>query len=159
MTKEEEAHSYGRHLSSAHCCLEHTGHSNGSLVSYSEWSSVDRKESFVGGLIFLALLVGIMVMFPPSAIIIIPFVVISILVGLGMRSIGESMTEPVRSEVRESAERIAVAIESLRSEHDHLDTEPEDEDESGAEPEIDPPATKELMEEIEGFLQKGSTGG
>ena len=156
MTKEEEAHSYGRHLSSAHCCLEHTGHSNGSLVSYSEWSSVDRKESFVGGLIFLALLVGIMVMFPPSAIIIIPFVVISILVGLGMRSIGESMTEPVRSELHDSAERIAAAIESLRSEHDHPDTEPEDEDEIGTESEIDPPATQELMEEIESFLQEGS---
>jgi len=110
----------------------------------------------VGGLIFLALLVGIMVMFPPSAIIIIPFVVLSILVGLGMRSIGESMTEPVRSELHDSAERIAEAIESLRSEHDHLDTEPEDEDESETEPEIDPPATKELMEEIEGFLQEGS---
>ena len=159
MTKEEEAHSYGRHLSSAHCCLEHTGHSNGSLVSSSEWSSVDRKESFVGGLIFLALLVGIMVMFPPSAIIIIPFVVLSILVGLGMRSIGESMTEPVRSELHDSAERIAEAIESLRSEHDHPDTEPEDEDESGTEPESDPPATKELMEEIEGFLQGNTTGG
>ena len=156
MTKEEEAHSYGRHLSSAHCCLEHIGHSNGSLVSSSEWSSVDRKESFVGGLIVLALLVGIMVMFPPLAIIIIPFVVISILVGLGMRSIGESMTEPVCSEVRESAERIAEAIESLRSEHDHLDTKPDDEDESETEPEIDPPATKELMEEIESFLQEGS---
>ena len=157
MTKEEKAHSYGRHLSSAHCCLEHIGHSNGSLVSYSEWSSVDRKESFVGGLIFLALLVGIMVMFPPSAIIIIPFIVISVLVGLGMRSIGESMTEPVRSEVRDSAERIALAIESLRSEHDYLDTE--DEDESETEPEIDPPMTKELMEEIEGFLQGNTTGG
>ena len=107
----------------------------------------------MGGLIFLALLVGIMVMFPPSAIIIIPFVVISILVGLGMRSIGESMTEPVRSEVRESAERIAVAIESLRSEHDHPDTE--DEDESETEPEIDPPLTEELMEEIESFLEEG----
>ena len=115
----------------------------------------------MGGLIFLALLVGIMVMFPPSAILIIHFIVISILVGLGMRSIGDSMTEPVRSEVRESAGRIAEAIESLRSEHDHLDTEPEDEDESESEtePEIDPPASKELMEEIEGFLQKGSTGG
>ena len=115
----------------------------------------------MGGLIFLALLVGIMVMFPPSAIIIIPFIVISILVGLGMRSIGESMTEPVRSEVRDSAERIAEAIESLRSEHDHPDTEPEDEDEdeSGTEPEIDPPATKELMEKIESFLQEGGTDG
>ena len=109
----------------------------------------------MGGLIFLALLVGVMIMFPPSAILIIPFVVISILVGLGMRSIGESMTEPVRSEVRESAERIAEAIERLRSEHDHLDTEDEDE----TEPEIDPPATKELMEEIEGFLQGNTTGG
>ena len=107
----------------------------------------------MGGLIFLALLVGIMIMFPPSAIIIIPFVDISILVGLGMRSIGESMTEPVRSEVRESAERIAVAIESLRSEHDHPDTE--DEDESGTEPESDPPASEELMEEIESFLEEG----
>ena len=111
----------------------------------------------MGGLIFLALLVGIMVMFPPSAIIIIPFVVISILVGLGMRSIGESMTEPVRSELHDSAERIAEAIESLRSEHDHLDTEPEDEDET--EDEINPPATKELMKEIEGFLQGNTTGG
>ena len=113
----------------------------------------------MGGLIFLALLVGIMVMFPPSAIIIIPFIVISILVGLGMRSIGESMTEPVRSELHDSAERIAEAIESLRSEHDHLDTEPDDEDESETEPEIDPPVTKELMEEIEGFLQGNTTGG
>ena len=110
----------------------------------------------MGGLIVLALLVGIMVMFPPSAILIIPFIVLSVLVGLGMRSIGESMTEPVRSELHDSAERIAEAIESLRSEHDHLDTEPEDEDESETEPEIDPPATKELMEEIEGFLQEGS---
>ena len=109
----------------------------------------------MGGLIMLALLVGIMVMFPPSAIILIPFVVISILVGLGMRSIGESMTEPVRSEVRDSAERIAEAIESLRSEHDHLDTE--DEDESETEPEIDPPATKELMEEIEGLVSLSSS--
>ena len=110
----------------------------------------------MGGLIFLALLVGIMIMFPPSAILIIPFVVLSILVGLGMRSIGESMTEPVRSELHDSAERIAEAIESLRSEHDHLDTEDEDEDESETEPEIDPPATQELMEEIESFLQEGS---
>ena len=113
----------------------------------------------MSGLIFLALLVGIMIMFPPSAIIIIPFIVVSILVGLGMRSIGESMTEPVRSELHDSAERIAEAIESLRSEHDHTDTEPEDEDESGTEPEIDPPMTKELMEEIEGFLQGNTTGG
>ena len=113
----------------------------------------------MGGLIFLALLVGVMIMFPPSAIIIIPFVVLSILVGLGMRSIGESMTEPVRSELHDSAERIAEAIESLRSEHDHLDTEPEDEDESETEPEIDPPATQELMEEIESFLQGNGTDG
>ncbi len=110
----------------------------------------------MGGLIFLALLVGVMVLFPFLAIVIIPFIVISILIGLGIRSIGGSMTEPVRSELHDSAERIAVAIESLRSEHDHLDTEPEDEDESGTEPEIDPPATKELMEKIEGFLQEGS---
>ena len=111
----------------------------------------------MGGLIFLALLVGVMIMFPPSAIIIIPFVVISILVGLGMRSIGESMTEPVRSELHDSAERIAAAIESLRSEYGHPDAEPEDEDESGTESESDPPATQELMEEIESFLQEGST--
>ena len=113
----------------------------------------------MGGLIVLALLVGIMVMFPPSAIIIIPFIVLSVLVGLGMRSIGESMTEPIRSELHDSAERIAEAIESLRSEHDHLDTEPEDEDESETEPEIDPPASKELIEEIESFLQGNGTDG
>ena len=112
----------------------------------------------MGGLIFLALLVGVMVLFPFLAIVIIPFIVISVLIGLGIRSIGGSMTEPIRSEVRDSAERIAEAIESLRSEHDHLDTEPEDEDESETEPEIDPPVTKELMKEIESLLQEGSTG-
>ena len=110
----------------------------------------------MGGLIVLVLLVGVMIMFPPSAIIIIPFIVLSILVGLGMRSIGESMTEPVRSELHDSAERIAEAIEGLSSEHDHPDTEPEDEDESGTESEIDPPATNELMEDIKRFLQEDS---
>ena len=70
-----------------------------------------------------------------------------------MRSIGESMTGPVRSELYDSAERIAVAIESLRSEYDHPDTETEDE--SRTEPESDPPLTKELMEEIQSFLQEG----
>ena len=109
----------------------------------------------MGGLIFLALLVGVMVLFPFLAIVIIPFIVISVLIGLGMRSIGGSMTEPVRSEVRESAERIAEAIESLRSEHGHPDTEGDDEDED--EVENDPPVTKELMEEIKSFLKENDT--
>jgi len=106
----------------------------------------------VGGLIFLALLVGVMVLFPFLAIVIIPFIVISVLIGLGMRSIGGSMTEPVRSEVRESAERIAEAIESLRSDHGHPDIEDEDEGEN------DPPVTKELMEEIKSFLKESDRG-
>ena len=110
----------------------------------------------MGGLIFLALLVGVMVLFPFLAIVIIPFIVISVLIGLGMRSIGESMTEPVRSEVRDSAERIAEAIESLRSDHGHPDTEGDDEDED--EGENDPPVTKELMEEIKSFLKENDTG-
>ena len=96
-----------------------------------------------------------MVLFPFLAIVIISFIVISVLVGLGMRSIGESMTEPVRSEVRDSAERIAEAIESLRSEHGHPDTEGDDEDED--EGENDPPVTKELMEEIKSFLKENDT--
>ena len=110
----------------------------------------------MGGLIFLALLVGVMVLFPFLAIVIIPFIVISVLVGLGMRSIGESMTEPVRSEVRDSAERIAEAIESLRSGHGHPDTECDDDDED--EGEIDPPVTKELMAEIKSFLKENNRG-
>ena len=110
----------------------------------------------MGGLIFLALLVGVMVLFPFLAIVIIPFIFISVLIGLGMRSIGGSMTEPVRSEVRESAERIAEAIESLRSDHGHPDTEGDDEDED--EGENDPPVTKELMEEIKSFLKENDTG-
>ena len=110
----------------------------------------------MGGLVFLALLVGVMVLFPFLAIVIIPFIVISVLIGLGMRSIGGSMTEPVRSEVRDSAERIAEAIESLRSEHGHPDTEGDDEDED--EVENDPPVTKELMEEIKSFLKENDTG-
>ena len=110
----------------------------------------------MGGLIFLALLVGVMVLFPFLAIVIIPFIFISVLIGLGMRSIGGSMTEPVRSEVRESAERIAEAIESLRSDHGHPDTEGDDEDED--EGENDPPVTKELMEEIKSFLKENDKG-
>ena len=110
----------------------------------------------MGGLIFLALLVGVMVLFPFLAIVIIPFIVISVLIGLGIRSIGGSMTEPVRSEVRESAERIAEAIESLRSDHGHPDTECDDDDED--EGENDPPVTKELMAEIKSFLQENDTG-
>ena len=109
----------------------------------------------MGGLIFLALLVGVMVLFPFLAIVIIPFIVISVLIGLGMRSIGESMTEPVRSEVRDSAERIAEAIESLHSDHGHPDTEGDDEDE--AEGDNDPPVTKELMAEIKSFLKENDT--
>ena len=110
----------------------------------------------MGGLIFLALLVGVMVLFPFLAIVIIPFIVISVLIGLGIRSIGGSMTEPVRSEVRDSAERIAEAIESLRSDHGHPDTEGDDEDED--EGENDPPVTKELKEEIKSFLKENDTG-
>ncbi len=111
----------------------------------------------MGGLIFLALLVGVMVLFPFLAIVIIPFIVISVLIGLGMRSIGESMTEPVRSEVRDSAERIAEAIESLRSEQGHPDTEGDGEEDE-AEGENDPPVTKELMEEIKSFLKENDRG-
>ena len=66
------------------------------------------------------------------------------------------MTEPVRSEVRDSAERIAEAIESLRSDHGHPDTEGDDEDED--EGENDPPVTKELMEEIKSFLKENDRG-
>ena len=110
----------------------------------------------MGGLIFLAFLVGVMVLFPFLAIVIIPFIVISVLIGLGIRSIGGSMTEPVRGEVRDSAERIAEAIESLRSDHGHPDTEGDDEDED--EGENDPPVTKELMEEIKSFLKENDTG-
>ena len=110
----------------------------------------------MGGLIFLALLVGVMVLFPFLAVVIIPFIVISVLIGLGIRSIGGSVTEPARSEMRDSAERIAEAIESLRSEHGHPDTEGDDEDED--EGENDPPVTKELMEEIKSFLKENDTG-
>ena len=110
----------------------------------------------MGGLIFLALLVGVMVLFPFLAIVIIPFIIISVLIGLGIRSIGGSMTEPARSEMRDSAERIAEAIESLRSEHGHTDTEGNDEDED--EGENDPPVTKELKEEIKSFLKENDTG-
>ena len=52
--------------------------------------------------------------------------------------------------MRDSAERIAEAIESLRSDHGHPDTECDDEDEV----ENDPPVTKELMEEIKSFLKE-----
>ena len=58
--------------------------------------------------------------------------------------------------------RIAEAIESLRSDHGHPDTEgddeDEDEDEDEYEGENDPPVTKELMEEIKSFLKENDTG-
>ena len=111
----------------------------------------------MGGSIFLALLVGVMVLFPFLAIVIIPFIVISVFIGLGIRCIGGSMTEPVSNEVRDSAERIAEAIESLRSDHGHPDVEDDDENEDEDEGENDPPVTKGLMEEIKSFLKENDT--
>ena len=53
---------------------------------------------------------------PPLAIFIIPFIVISILVGFGMRSAGGAFTEPIRADMNSGAERIAQAIERRNAE-------------------------------------------
>ena len=64
----------------------------------------------------MGILIAIAIAIPPLAIFIIPFIVISILVGFGMRSAGGAFTEPIRADMNSGAERIAQAIERRNAE-------------------------------------------
>ena len=64
----------------------------------------------------MGILIAIAIAIPPLAIFIIPFIVISILVGFGMRSAGGAFTEPIRADMTSGAERIAQAIERRNAE-------------------------------------------
>ena len=64
----------------------------------------------------MGILIAIAIAIPPLAIFIIPFIVISILVGFGMRSAGGAFTEPIRADMNSGAERIAEAIERRNAE-------------------------------------------
>ena len=64
----------------------------------------------------MGILIAIAIAIPPLAIFIIPFIVISILVGFGMRSAGGAFTEPIRTDMNSGAERIAQAIERRNAE-------------------------------------------
>jgi len=63
------------------------------------------------GLIILLLLLVLCLLVPPLAIIIVPFVLLSIITGLFFRSLSKSITGPIGNDVRWSGERIATAIE------------------------------------------------
>ena len=64
----------------------------------------------------MALLIVVAIAVPVLAIFIIPFIIISILVGFGMRSVGGAITEPIRTDMNVGAERIAQAIERRNAE-------------------------------------------
>jgi len=70
----------------------------------------------MGSFIVMALLIAVAIAVPGLAIFIIPFIIVSILVGFGMRSVGGAITEPMRTDMNAGAERIAQAIERRNAE-------------------------------------------
>jgi len=70
----------------------------------------------MGSFIVMALLIVVAIAVPVLAIFIIPFIIVSILVGYGMRSVGDAITEPIRTDMNVGAERIAQAIERRNAE-------------------------------------------
>jgi len=70
----------------------------------------------MGSFIVMALLIAVAIAVPGLAIFIIPFIIVSILVGFGMRSVGSAITEPIRTDMNAGAERIVQAIERRNAE-------------------------------------------
>jgi len=70
----------------------------------------------MGSFIVMALLIAIAIAMPGLAIFIIPFIIVSILVGFCMRSVGGAITEPIRTDMNAGAERIVQAIERRNAE-------------------------------------------
>ena len=67
----------------------------------------------MGAFIIMGILIAVAIAFPPLALIIIPFILISILVGFGMRTLANVFSEPTRQEIAQGSERIAQSIDSL----------------------------------------------
>ena len=63
------------------------------------------------GLIVLALLIGLCVVFPPAAIIVIPFIIVALLTGWFFKSVTKSVTEPIGNDINSAGSQIAHAIE------------------------------------------------
>ena len=63
------------------------------------------------GLIVLALLVGLCIVFPPAAIIVIPFIIVALLTGWFFKSVTKSVTEPIGNDINAAGSQIAHAIE------------------------------------------------
>ena len=70
----------------------------------------------MGAWIIMGILIVISVIFPPLALIIIPFIIVSILVGFIMRSLGNNLSEPTRQEIVKGSDRIVQAIDRLNAE-------------------------------------------
>jgi hypothetical protein len=70
----------------------------------------------MGAWIVMGILIVISVIFPPLALIIIPFIIVSILVGFIMRSLGNNLSEPTRQEIVKGSDRIVQAIDRLNAE-------------------------------------------
>ena len=64
----------------------------------------------------MGILILIAVLFPPLGLFIIPFIIVSVLVGFCMRSVARTITEPIQDGMGQSAERIAQAIEQRNAE-------------------------------------------
>ena len=63
------------------------------------------------GLIVLALLVGLCIVFPPAAIIVIPFIIVALLTGWFFKSVTKSVTEPIGNDINSAGSQIANAIQ------------------------------------------------
>ena len=70
----------------------------------------------MGAWIIMGILIAVSIVFPPLALIIIPLIIMSILVGWAMRSVAGTIAEPIREGMGQSAERIAQAIERRNTE-------------------------------------------
>ena len=65
----------------------------------------------MGSLIVLGSLIIVSIAFPPLAFIIVPFIIVSILMGFTIKSVASSIHEPIRADMAYSTDRITQAID------------------------------------------------
>ena len=70
----------------------------------------------MGSLIVLGILIAMSIVFPPLAFIIIPFIIISILMGFTIKSVAGAVHEPIRSDMAYNTDRITQAIDRHNAE-------------------------------------------
>ena len=70
----------------------------------------------MGSLIVLGILIAVSIAFPPLAFIIIPFIIISILMGFTIKSVAGAVHEPIRADMAYNTDRITQAIDRHNAE-------------------------------------------